>query len=45
MKKWICDEFVDASDFFFAFIYLKTFKTGLDVLVPDKRKGEDIGYG
>jgi len=25
-------------------IDLKTFKTGLDVLLPDKRKGEDIGY-
>jgi hypothetical protein len=25
-------------------IDLKTFKTGLDILLPDKRKGEDIGY-
>ena len=25
-------------------IDLKTFKTGLDVLLPDKRKGDDIGY-
>ena len=25
-------------------IDLKTFKTGLDVLLPDKWKGEDIGY-
>ena len=25
-------------------IDLKTFKTGIDVLLPDKRRGENIGY-
>jgi len=25
-------------------IDLKTFKTGIDILLPDKRKGEYIGY-
>ncbi len=25
-------------------INLKTFKTGIDVLLPNKREGDDIGY-
>lgn len=25
-------------------IDLKTFKTGIDVLLPNKREGDDIGY-
>jgi hypothetical protein len=36
-KIWLDKLFLNEID-------LKTFKTGIDVLLPDKRKGEDIGY-